>query len=244
MGLDVYVGPLTRYHRGDWLTIAQQVGREAGIDVRIVRAGPEPDDPADASQVLDAVREWQSGLGGALGCAADWPEDSGLPYWTDKPDWDGFGSVMLLAAYDEQPALRPSAGPGVVEGHGHTDDPREFHRSAAFVAASDGPVRYPTLLLGVEWWLPLATSPSRVFEVPRPTGEPARMGSVGGLLGELRLLAERTGVFADTDRDAVLRAGPPSSSESLEITGRYGLAVMLALAECASAYNQPLLLDY
>jgi hypothetical protein len=30
MGLDIYVGSLTRYYRRDWETIVQQAGRELG----------------------------------------------------------------------------------------------------------------------------------------------------------------------------------------------------------------------
>ena len=37
MGLDVYVGPLTRYYSFEWETILQQAGREQGMDVHIVR---------------------------------------------------------------------------------------------------------------------------------------------------------------------------------------------------------------
>ena len=33
-----------------------------------------------------------------------WPEDNEKPYYTDKPDWDTFGAMLLVAAchtYDE-----------------------------------------------------------------------------------------------------------------------------------------------
>jgi hypothetical protein len=39
VGLDLYVGPLTRYHLGDWLTVVQQAGRELGITVQVDRYG-------------------------------------------------------------------------------------------------------------------------------------------------------------------------------------------------------------
>jgi len=37
MGLDVYVGPLTRYYSFEWETIIQRAGREQGLEVRIAR---------------------------------------------------------------------------------------------------------------------------------------------------------------------------------------------------------------
>jgi len=38
MGLDVYVGPLSRYYAGDWETIVQQAGRQQGVEVQVLRA--------------------------------------------------------------------------------------------------------------------------------------------------------------------------------------------------------------
>jgi hypothetical protein len=42
MGLDVYVGSLTRYYTGDWETIVQQAGREMGLEVRVERPRSSP----------------------------------------------------------------------------------------------------------------------------------------------------------------------------------------------------------
>ncbi|MEU5949622.1 hypothetical protein ABZ793_29260 [Micromonospora sp. NPDC047465] len=235
MGLDLYVGPLTRYHLNDWLTIAQQIGARDGYDVRIVRAHEDEDPETDPDMVQNAVREWQQWLGEALGGPVDWPESATQPYWTDKPDWDGFGAVLLFAAYDERPDLRPS--PWDKE-----DRPREFADAPAYQAASAQPERYLTLLSGVEWWLPLAEDPL-VIEASRPTGQPTRMGSIDRLAAELRLLDERAGVLAGHD-PAELRRGLPSDDPTLAEVARFGLAVMLDLAETAIEHRQPLLLDY
>ncbi|MER7333474.1 MULTISPECIES: hypothetical protein [unclassified Micromonospora] len=235
MGLDLYVGPLTRYHLNDWLTITQQIGAQEGYDVRIVRAQEDEEHETDPDMVQNAVREWQQWLGEALGGPVDWPEGTTQPYWTDKPDWDGFGAVLLLAAYDERPDLRP--GPGDKE-----DSPRAFADAPAYQVASAQPERYITLLSGVEWWLPLAEDPL-VIEASRPTGQPTRMGSVDRLAAELRLLDERAGVLAGHD-PAELRRGLPSDDPTLAEVARFGLAVMLDLAETAIEHRQPLLLDY
>ena len=37
VGLDVYVGPLTRYYLGDWETVVQRLGRERGFPVKTIR---------------------------------------------------------------------------------------------------------------------------------------------------------------------------------------------------------------
>ncbi|MFG3423038.1 hypothetical protein [Micromonospora sp. NPDC048063] len=235
MGLDLYVGPLTRYHLNDWLTITQQIGAQEGYDVRIVRAHEDEDHETDPDMVQNAVREWQQWLGEALGGPVDWPEGAVQPYWTDKPDWDGFGAVLLFAAYDERPDLHP--GPW-----GKEDSPREFADAPAYQAASAQPERYVTLLSGVEWWLPLAEDPL-VFEASRPTGQPTRMGSIDRLAAELRLLDERAGLLAGYD-PAELRRGLFTDDPSLVEFARFGLAVMLDLAETAIEHRQPLLLDY
>jgi len=54
MGLDVYVGPLTRYTLGEWLTIVQQAGLDAGQQVEILRANPSPDDVALTTRMVRA----------------------------------------------------------------------------------------------------------------------------------------------------------------------------------------------
>ena len=135
MGLDVYVGSLTRYYVGDWLLIAQQVGEQMDMKVTVVRTEPEPADAiTDPAAVLDTALRWQSRLCGALGGAQAWAERADLPYWTDKPGWDGFGGMVLLAAYDERPDLWPESA----------EDPGEFGSSPAYAAAAGNPQRYPS----------------------------------------------------------------------------------------------------
>ena len=117
-----------------------------------------------------------------------------------------------------------------------------YERSPVFRAASQQPQRYRSLLMGVEWWLPLSEGPA-VFAAPRPTGQRTRMGRVDQLLTQLRMLADRTGVFAGADPRAVRRDGPPDEPQAAA-AGRFGLAVMLELTERAHQQRQPLLMDY
>src|SRR5258708_25787997 len=80
MGLGVYVGPLTRYHMGDWLLIAQQAGEQLGMKVTIVRTRPEPADAiTDPAAGLDALLGWQSRLCAALGGPQPRAEPAGPP---------------------------------------------------------------------------------------------------------------------------------------------------------------------
>jgi hypothetical protein len=87
MGLDVYVGSLTRYYVGDWLLIAHQVGEQMDMKVTVVRTEPEPADAiTDPAAVLDTVLRWLSRLCGALGGA-------------------GVGRTRRLAELDRQAGL-------------------------------------------------------------------------------------------------------------------------------------------
>lgn len=60
MGMDVYVGSLTRYTSGEWLTVVQQTLQTSGHDVRVIRAEPDPSEAMDPVAVSDAVRSWQA----------------------------------------------------------------------------------------------------------------------------------------------------------------------------------------
>ncbi|MCL2802562.1 MAG: hypothetical protein FWD29_01200 [Micrococcales bacterium] len=204
--------------------------------------------PADAItdpiEIQDAVAGWQRDLLHALAADDDaWPETPDLPYWTDKPDWDGYGGLVLLAAYDEQPESKPGARKRFGFRSTPPDLPRAWEDSAAFQEAAKAPVRYPTLLSGVEWWLPISSGPS-VFEAPRLTGQPTRMSQVDLLVGELQMLASRLGVSDETELDRLRQAGPPSNEADAGTAGRFGLAVFMKLALTAQQNRLPLLLDY
>lgn len=261
MGMDVYVGPLRRYFARDWLTVTQQAGAAAGYAVSISpvsaaapggRGGPEPEETAPtAAQVEEAVMAWQGSLLASLGRTDAWPEDPCLPYWTDKPDWDGYGALVLLAAYDECPELRP-AKRGVFRRASHPDDPRDFSAAPAFVEAAKNPRVYPSLLLGTEWWLPLPGAPS-LFAGRLPTGQDTVFSTVEQLCSELATLAGRLALDA-AGLASLRQAGPPqhaprdedelAPSPDVMALGRYGLAVLSALAERAGHAHQPLVLDY
>jgi len=244
MGLDVYVGSLARYAAGDWLTIVQQAARDAGIQVEMLRAtSPTNGAVTDPDLIREAIAGWQRGLVGALGAQGGWADDADSPYWTDKPDWDGYGGLVLLAAYDEKPELRPRDRGGIFRRKSAPDNPRAYGDSRAVQDAARAPLRYPSLLRGVEWWLPLGSGPS-VFTAPGLSGEPTRMGRIDQLLDELRMLASRLGITGDADLRDIRLAGPPHAESDVESAGRFGLAVFLELAEIAHDTSLPLLLDY
>ena len=104
MGLDVYVGSLTRYYVEAAADVLERIARHQGIAA----------DGQDAEEVIRAaVLRWREGLnrwlGDRLAGPLDWDESAPAPCVTDKPGWDGYGGVLLLAAHDEHPELQPPA---------------------------------------------------------------------------------------------------------------------------------------
>jgi hypothetical protein len=55
MGLDVYVGSLTRYYARDWETVIQKHARETGMPLEIVRANEPEDIVTDQETIRAAV---------------------------------------------------------------------------------------------------------------------------------------------------------------------------------------------
>ena len=114
MGLDVFVGTLTRCYSGDWELIAQQAAKEIGLTLNVIRQHNPPDAVRDPDQIRPSVLAWRESLSTALADSIatplDWDESQMAPYFTDKPTWDCYSDLVLWAAYDEQRQLcRPES---------------------------------------------------------------------------------------------------------------------------------------
>src|SRR5512139_2610382 len=99
MGLDIYVGSLTRYFARDWKTILEQLAERGEIpEVRVVRASEPKDAIADPEQLRPTVLAWRqalsAGLAEHLSAPLDWDESATAPYFTDKPSWDCYGALL------------------------------------------------------------------------------------------------------------------------------------------------------
>jgi len=229
MGLDVYVGPLSRYLRGDWKTVVQQAAEQQGIEAQIVREG-EQSEPVDAETATTVVTQWITGLVEALGGSSRWDDTADGPYLTDKPDWDGYGGVVLLAAFAEHPELADWDLPAV-----------DFASSEA-LAATSADTRFPTLLSGVTWWLPLDAGPVS-FEANGPGGQPVRIGWLSVLALEVEQLLSHYGWTPET-LEVVREVGPPEVGSGAMSAGHFGLSALHPLLENALRFQQPLVLDY
>jgi len=102
MGLDVYAGTLTRYYKKNWKTVVQQMAERMGIECRIIRAYDEVE--VSVEQVLSDTKEWEEAILKFLTPEGQplppWTEDyDTTPYYTNKPDWDAIGALMMYIAY-------------------------------------------------------------------------------------------------------------------------------------------------
>ena len=238
MGLDVYVGSLTRYYAHDWETVIQRTGREQGIPVVIERANASRDEITDPATIRNLILTWRSMISGALRQAGlsdnelDWPEDPQTPYFTDKPGWDCYGAVQLLAAYEERG--KPPF-PSKLRADWQKDSALKDRLRAA------GPPRYPHLY-GCELWLPHEIKD--MFEGPSPAAKRVRMGSVFELLRNLEALNERTFRGNGDQRKQWAGEMPNGKDDKFEAKAKTGLAIMLELTAAAARERLPMLLDY
>jgi hypothetical protein len=221
MGLDVYVGSLARYYAEGPTDVVERTARQQGVSFADGQAAEEV--------VRAAVLAWRGGLGRWLGDRLDepldWDESRQAPCFTDKPGWDGYGGVLLLAAHDEHPEL---AVPATVSAD-WPDDPA-YQASSASGAAS----RYQQLLTP-ELWLPCRFG--FVVRTQDVTGEEVEIGSSVALLDQFQLLRARYGLDG-----APHGRGEPD--HLLAPTAAAGLAVLLRLAELSVRHRLPMRLDF
>jgi hypothetical protein len=235
MALDVYVGSLTRYYAGDWENVAERSARERGVGPQIARPRGASDRQREAERAKPTVQAWRSALGASLGSnvatgSLDWDESPGAPHFTRRPGWDGFGSLVLWAAYAEYPALpRPASLPEEWD-----DDP------ALLCSNADGS-RYSHLVRNVELWLP---SPFEfTFEGEDVDGRRIVVGSVMTLARQLAELNGATWKAGDGEV-AAWGQSAPADDAMLEFKARYVFAILAELARQAVDHRLPMKLDY
>jgi hypothetical protein len=236
MALDVYVGSLARYYAGEWENVAEKAARERGVQYQIGRPGGSTDRLKDPQRIPPAVLAWRSALSDSLGSKLalplDWDEALEAPYFTGRPGWDGFGSLVLWAAYAEHPALRRPA----TLAEEWDNDPALMRSNVAGFRS-----RYSHLVRNVELWLP---SPFEfTFEGEDIDGRRVVVGSTTTLRRQLEDLNAATWK-ADANAVAGWCREPLAAEAPLELCARYAFAVLLDLARRAVEHKLPMKLDY
>ncbi len=234
MALDVYVGSLTRYYAGDWESVADKAARERGE--RKDRPSVPDDRPNESDRIRPRILQWRDALarslGDNIGEPLHWDESAAAPYFTARPGWDGFGSLVLWAAYSEHP-LMPLP----------LSLPDEWDNDPALIRSNaDGfRSRYSHLVRNVELWLPCTFRIT--FEGEDVEGRRIVVGSVKTLASQLAELNNATWKVDDAEAASWARRRP-NAGAPLELRARYAFAVIRDLARQAVQHHLPMKLDY
>jgi hypothetical protein len=237
MGLDIYVGSLTRYHTKNWQTKLQQLGPQAGITVQVVRlGGPAAQKPPSAEVVRPAVEQWRNNLAQALKQPLQWSESDDTPYFTDQATWNAYGAVLLLAAYLENPSEKmPETMPG-----GWQQD-KVLAACKAKASAKNTSIRYGQLYFP-EFWFPVNFP--FVFKAQYVTKNEMSFGSATALLA---LLGQINEVAFKASREEIRqwrRKDGAGSGTPFQSTAKFGLSILMELAEQSVLHRLPMKLDY
>lgn len=104
MGLDIYAGTFVRYYAKNWKTQTQQFCEKNGLTYNIIRANPkEHENTASVEEIIEGVNSWQEQMkimlsNHDINSFEFWDENNEKEYYTDKPDWDAFGAMLLMTA--------------------------------------------------------------------------------------------------------------------------------------------------
>lgn len=229
MALDVYVGSLTRYFAGDWENVAERAARGGERQAISSRA-------RESTPIQAAVLSWRevltASLGASMAAPLDWDETPEAPYFTGRPGWDGFGALVLWAAYAEHPTLRrPASLPEEWD-----DDPALVKCNAAGFRS-----RFSHLVRNVELWLP---NPFEfTFEGEDVDRRRIVVGSAATLVRQLADLNDVTWKAADSEVAGWERAPTPDEAP-LESQARHAFAVLAGLTRQAVEHRLPMKLDF
>lgn len=209
-----------------------------------------------ASEIQEIVENWRDQILGAItGDKQEpyvpWSENNEKPYYTDKPDWDALGAMLLVAAcsiYDE-------LVPETIEKYW------DFMEHPVIARLSEDQERVWSLFRGTTWWLPI--SDAFIFRAPLPAEDIATIGTVGGLRKELEQLnalawqADEKTVLSWIDIEGYpvdgtidldgqySKAGIPEHTQyNTESLAKFAFSIFWKAIQLAEEHQVPILLDY
>ena len=182
MGLDIYSGTLTRYYSHNWENIVQQLSEEYGHKcVMTDGCGNEIkaiDDKSEIALIRETVTKWADNIAASTDPPIPtplWDETSDCDYYTDKPDWEAFGALVMLQAYVSLNRRLPEY---VESGWNAFEDPTVKEAASKKIVNS--------LLSEVALWLPIPDK--AIFITAYPTGDEGSISTVALLKQELEEL--------------------------------------------------------
>lgn len=252
MGLDIYVGPLTRYYSHNWKTVSQQWAEANGMGYQRFQANEDGGEDLPVEQVIEIVSHWRDSALEAVKSAAGevepWPEDNDRAYYTEKPDWPAFGALLLYAAAK----IYGEAYPATV--------PKDWDFwQEPLIQRAQGDVQVSwSLFKGAEWWLPIQAP--LLFRGENPVGDTLVVSTAGALMLELLRINE-LGWKADEEavlswsktegypQDGTLKDGKLEMEQehteySTVSLARFAYSIFWQAAKFSLQHQAPILLDY
>lgn len=236
MGLDVYVGALSRYYSGNWEAIIQQSSHELGMEVQIFRANEPQYTLSNQDKIRNVIVNWRQKLSndlcGKISIQLDWDESTEAPYFTDKPTWHSYWGLLLWAAYAEHPDLKM---PSYLRDNLSTDPAYQASLNDKFQC------KYDQLLYGPELWLPCDFD--FTFSARDVSRNNITIGSTKTLLSQLDNLNASTWNADEKTLQEWLQVGAERGA-LLETHARFAFSVFNELAKFSIDNNLPMKLDY
>lgn len=258
MGLDIYAGTLTRYYTNNWKSAAQQWAEANGFSFQ--RITPEGENTGSSEElnpqeVQRGMENWQSQILTAISPKdrppyEAWTEDNETSYYTDKPDWDAFGALLLYAAS----RVYKEPFPKTVEKNWN------FENHPLIQRMGEDEERLWSLFIGASWWLPIEDG--LAFNAPCPTDQEVTFSTTGALRRELEQINEM-GWKASEDAilgwtntegypaDGTIQNGKLTGDKITEHTSydteslaKYAFSIFWKAAKFSMEKRVPILLDF
>ncbi len=181
MGLDIYAGTFVRYYARNWKTAAQQFCEENGLQYSQV--GMQEEKRASVEEIEQSVNMWQNQLVSALQnsgiqAAKTWREDNEVPYYTNKPDWDALGALLLFAAGKLMKRRYPEKYKKNLK----------YHEVLEIMGVGKSPYHNWSLFSNVCYYIPI--DDGFVFKYPLANGTETMIGTTKCLMYELSKINE------------------------------------------------------
>lgn len=254
MGLDIYAGTLTRYYAQNWKTAVQQWAEENGYQFSKLTPSGQPirenrPDPSEVQQDMEAWRDAVTKAVSQEGCLQpSWAEDNEKPYYTDKPDWDAFGALLLYAACR---AYQEPVPPTVKKGW-------SFHEHPTVLRFAGEIERKWSLFSDTELWLPI--DDFLLLECQNPVGAEGIVSTTKCLRAELEKIneigwcASEAEIIGWSDSEGYPTDGQVENGEIIHLgteteyntdsLAKFAFSMFYQAVLFSEENNVPILLDY
>lgn len=233
MGLDIYVGPASRYFAGNWETIIQQISAQEGIGCIVHR--PKPVRKPLLARLIqrlpsDPYEAWKRQICRKLTLKElPWDESNGQDYSTDKLGFAGCRAFLHQYMYARNPQFKPPDDLGQMLFQDHPAFEIEFSQASS-------PVNVLTVC---NFFLPITIE--RAFAI-HGTTEPILVAS----LDTLDRALDEVCAYCNFDRKSLssMELAQAHEGSSFEEAVLYACSLYSRLVGDARERKLPLILDW